>query len=178
MEIESRLPLSLGKFSGGRSVLESSRVGETKGSHLPGTSWGIQNCISGAHPRGGSILSHSYSKCPRERGGVPTDVRQPFCNPLKHSRLLHGAAWRGVMPGLSSNCSLCVLRHVCMPTALWLKLGSSLIKGRLKQQESIALLSQNGQDFKKKIVLASVWWDRRAALVLVGVWWVNGYPKP
>lgn len=133
MEIKSRLPLSLGKFSGGGSILESSGMGETKGSHPLGTSWGTQNRISGALSGVGSILSHCYSKCPQERGGIPTDMRQPLCNPLKHSRLLHGAAWGGVMPGLSSNCSLCVLPNLPMPPVLWLKLGSSLIKGRLKQ---------------------------------------------
>lgn len=71
---------------------------------------------------------------------------QPMCKPLKHSRHFHGAAQGRARPGLSWTYSLCPSpsSQLC-----WSKSGSSLKKGRLKQQESSALPPSKWQRLKK-----------------------------
>lgn len=78
MEIERRLCLSVGKFSGERSVLEIRKVGEarvlTSQAHP-----GVYKIISqGPSPGGEGILSHCCSKCPQEQDGVTTNIEAAF----------------------------------------------------------------------------------------------------
>lgn len=66
----------------------------------------------------------------------------------------------------------------CLPFCWSNRLSLNQRKTDLRNTRALLSPIKMAKIFQKKIVLASVPWDRNALILLVGVWWVNRYPKP